>query len=252
MRLEVHDLRAGCRGELVVWRRTSRGGIGTRQEKRAVAPRSRCTRWGSSVSTSRKERRAEGLAAAAADDPEGAQRAASCDPSARPLHRPVRVGRRPGPRVRCATRRSLMPVARAHQRLGDRRHGVHEAGTRVPWRATAVRRVGRQGRQLPDRREPDGSTRRPACRSTCSSTCPSRGRATAPAATGRRDPPATSDSARQWRIALEMMEHAVENGTAQGGRARGCRLWQRRRVPRRSSGGSTSNMRSESTVPTRS
>ena len=48
------------------------------------------------------------------------------------LHRPVRVGRRAWS---ASSRREDTPprdgVARAHQRLGDRRHGVHEAGTRV-------------------------------------------------------------------------------------------------------------------------
>src|SRR5580658_6585432 len=66
-----------------------------------------------------------------------------------------RLGGRAGPRVRSATRSPRDGIARANQRVGDRRHGFHEAGTRVARRAAAVHGVGRKGRQLPDRRESD-------------------------------------------------------------------------------------------------
>ena len=66
-----------------------------------------------------------------------------------------RSGTTAHPRVRGAARGARHGVARAHQRMGDRRHGISEAGPRVARRAAAVHGVDREGRQLPDRREPD-------------------------------------------------------------------------------------------------
>ena len=215
-------------------------------ERNAVAPRSRCTRWGSSVSTS------ERASSRWRPHRQTTQRARSgptiicCTSSVSPS------GKAAGsPPIRCAARRSRDGVARAHQRQGDRRHGVRGSRDAVPWRAAAVHGV-RSARSPTASRPGPRSARRPGEHR--------RGRPAAlylPGVVDERPRPLRpgGDPLRhrippEWRIALEMMEHAVR---------RDCPRASRSRMPPMATsessapvfGGSTSNMRSVS-MPARS